>query len=116
MHPEDDFPAETFRLVAGFEFVREHPELIMGAFIFFVGRTAVPQHALLFEFKMYAGVIIEKIEQLGDKFTFFPARIGGGQQLLQMIHMVDQRPVLLVNLIGTRGELFSSWQHIREIN
>jgi hypothetical protein len=32
-----------------------------------------------------------------------------------MIDMVDQRPVLLVNLLGTRGELFSPWHHIRQI-
>ncbi len=115
MQAQDGFPAETFRPVALLELVGKHPELFMGLSVFFMGRAPVTGHALFLKLEMRPGIVRQEIQQLDHKLAFLPGGIGGGQQLLQMIDMVDQRPVLQVDLVGAGCELFSPGYHASDV-
>jgi hypothetical protein len=79
---------------------------VHGPVCFVDGPAPETFHAMLFKTEMRVCVTFQKTHQMNQKFTFFPGRIGGGQHLLQVVDVVDQRPVLQVKLAGTGRELF----------
>ena len=85
----------------------------MSLFVLRVGRAPVTLHALLLKLEMGDGIGLQKINQMNQKLTLFARRIGASQHALQMIEVVDQHPVLLINHLGTRRELFSPIYHVK---
>jgi len=97
---------ETLGFALYFELMEKHPELFVGLFVFCMGRAQVAFHALLLKPEVLFGVRLKEIGQMDQEFAFLPGRIGAGQHALKMIDIVNQHPVLVVNLFGTGLEPF----------
>jgi hypothetical protein len=111
MQPHNNFVAETFRPVARFEVAEKVPEPFMGLFVDGMGGAPVTFHALLLKLKMRFRVGFKKINQMDQEIAFLPGWIGDAQHLLQMIDVVDQHPVLKINLVRAGRKLFSPGYH-----
>jgi len=80
-------------------------------FVLRVGGAPVSFHALLFKLEMGVGVGFQKINQVEQELAFRPGGIGFGQHPLKMINIVDQHPVLLIQLAGASREAFIPKDH-----
>jgi len=99
----------SFRLIAVLEYCESVQKRRVRLLVLLMCRTLVARHALLLKLEMRDRIQVQEIEQ------FVILRLGGRrpvQQLLQLVDLFNQQPVLSVHQVRSGRELFSPCQHV----
>jgi hypothetical protein len=102
MQVPEQFQVEALYVAQPFVIADKAAELFVLLLIMRVGRTLVSFHAVFLGFEMNVGVGLQVIDQMNSECQILHRGIGGVQLLFEKIDVVDQQPVLLVELWGTR--------------
>ncbi len=112
MQVPEQFHFEAFDLAQPFVIADKSPETFVLLLVLRMGRTPVALHALLLALEMNLGISFQIIHQMNCEFGLRRGGIGMFQLLFQKIDVLNQHPVLLVQVCKTSLKLLCPTYHM----